>query len=86
MTRTNRLTNLKLGGPAASTLFAFVPPKDATLYDPAAILREMEKKLVAVGEDAPPFEVSDPKSKSRVSLAKMLDGRKAVLVNFWFYN
>jgi len=86
LTQTNRLSNIKLGAPAASALFAFVPPKDATLYDPAAQLQEMEKKLVAEGQDAPPFEVTDPKTKNRISLAKMLDGRKAVLVNFWFYN
>lgn len=86
LTQTNRLSNLHLNASTPSDLFAFVPPKDATLYDPVVELQNMEKKLVPVGEEAPAFELTDPKSKSRFSLVKALDGRKAVLVNFWFYN
>jgi outer membrane lipoprotein-sorting protein len=86
LTQSNRLRNIKLNGAAATSLFAFVPPKEATLYDPQAILQEMEKKLVTVGTEAPAFELTDPQARKRFSLAKMLDGRKAVLVNFWFYN
>lgn len=86
VTHTTTLSNVKLNGPAATSLFAFGPPKDSTLFDPEAQLRNMEKQLVSVGEDAPPFELTDPRSKGRVSLAKVMDGRKAVLVNFWFYN
>jgi len=85
LTQTNRLRNIKLNGPVPASLFAFVPPRDATLYDPQAALREMEAKLVAVGTEAPAFELTDPQTRSRISLAKMLEGRKAVLVNFWFY-
>jgi outer membrane lipoprotein-sorting protein len=85
ITQTNRLRNIKLNGPVSASLFAFVPPRDAKLYDPEAALREMEAKLVAVGTEAPAFELTDPQTRSRFSLAKMLDGRKAVLVNFWFY-
>jgi outer membrane lipoprotein-sorting protein len=86
LTQTNRLKNIKLNGALATSAFAFVPPKDAKLYDPQVALKEMEAKLVTVGQEAPAFELTDPQTKSRVSLAKMLDGRKAVLVNFWFYN
>jgi len=86
MTQVNRLRNIKLNRPAATSLFAFDPPKDAKLYDPQAAFKEMEAKLVAVGTEAPAFELTDPQAKTRFSLAKMLDGRKAVLVNFWFYN
>lgn len=86
LTQTNRLKNIKLNGAIAAKTFAFVPPKGATPYDPNAELRAMEAKLVKVGAEAPAFELTDPQTKTRFSLAKMLDGRKAVLVNFWFYN
>ncbi len=86
VTQTNRLQNIKLNPMLAAKTFAFVPPKDAKLYDPQDELKAMEAKLVAVGKEAPAFELTDPQAKNRISLAKMLDGRKAVLVNFWFYN
>jgi outer membrane lipoprotein-sorting protein len=86
LTQTNRLKNIKLNSAVPSKTFAFVPPKGATLYDPQSAFRAMEARLVKVGEEAPAFELTDPQAKSRFSLAKMLDGRKAVLVNFWFYN
>lgn len=86
LTQTNRLKNIKLNGAVAAKTFAFVPPKDTKLYDPNDAFKAMEAKLVAVGKEAPAFELTDPQAKTRFSLAKMLDGRKAVLVNFWFYN
>lgn len=76
--QTFSMSNIKLNGSAEPSLFAFNPPKGVTLWDP-------EAKLVAVGEPAPPFELTNPSSKERFSLASALDGRKAVLVNFWFY-
>lgn len=85
MTQTNRLRNIKLNGSVETAQFAFVPPKNVALYDPEAEMRAMEGKLVSVGKEAPAFELTDPQAKNRISLAKMLDGRKAVLVNFWFY-
>lgn len=85
LTQTNTLTNIKLNADMQPSLFAFTPPAGAKLYDPAEQMRAMEAKLVPAGEPAPPFELTDPKSKDRFSLAKALDGRKAVLVNFWFY-
>ena len=86
LTQTNRLKNIKLNSPVPAKTFAFVPPKGTTLYDPDSQFRAMEAKLVAVGKEAPAFELTNPQTKTRFSLAKMLDGRKAVLVNFWFYN
>ena len=86
LTQTNRLKNIKINKSLAATMFAFVPPKDTKLYDPQDAFRAMEAKLVTVGKEAPAFELTDPQAKTRFSLAKMLDGRKAVLVNFWFYN
>jgi outer membrane lipoprotein-sorting protein len=86
LTQTNRLKNIKVNGTIAAKTFAFVPPKGTTIYDPQEAMRAMEARLVAVGKEAPAFELTDPQAKTRFSLAKMLDGRKAVLVNFWFYN
>lgn len=85
LVQTNKLKNIKLNGSVATSAFAFVPPAGVKLYDPQVAMREMEAKLVKVGEDAPAFELTDPQAKKRFSLGKMLDGRKAVLVNFWFY-
>lgn len=85
MTQTNRLRNIRLNSSVTSSLFAFTPPKGVKLYDPQEELRQMEAKLVPVGEEAPAFEVTRPQDKNRFSLASTLNGRKAVLVNFWFY-
>lgn len=85
MTETHRLRNIKLNAPVASSLFAFTPPAGVKLYDPAEEIRQLEAKLVAVGEEAPAFELTAPQDKNRFSLAQAMNGRKAVLVNFWFY-
>lgn len=92
LTQTVQLQNIKVNVDLSPSLFAFVPPKGAKLFDPADMQKQMgegmkqyEAKLVKVGEEAPAFELTNPKDKSRFSLAKAMDGRKVVLVNFWFY-
>jgi outer membrane lipoprotein-sorting protein len=84
-TVSNIVSNIRLGGEVAAAQFAFAPPKGATEYSPEAMMRKLEENLVAVGEEAPPFEATDPVTNSRFSLAQMMDKKKAVLVNFWFY-
>jgi outer membrane lipoprotein-sorting protein len=74
-------SNVKVGTKLPATLFAYKPPADYKPYAPP----KYDEKLLAVGKEAPAFELTKPDDKSKVSLAKMLDGRKAVLVNFWFY-
>ncbi len=77
------LTNVKLNVPLTEAAFAYVPPKGATLFTPPS-LDEYNKKLLAVGSVAPKFTLSAP-SGGRVELAEALKGKKALLVNFWFY-
>jgi peroxiredoxin/outer membrane lipoprotein-sorting protein len=84
LTQTNHLKNIQLNGPVTTSAFAFVPPRDIPLYDPQEARKEKEAKLLAVGQEAPAFEWTDPKTKMPFSLAGLLQGRKAVLVNFWF--
>ena len=66
-----------------AAVFAYVPPKEATLYAPPS-LDAYNKKLLAVGSVAPKFALSAP-TGGRVELAEALKGKKAVLVNSWFY-
>lgn len=78
------LTNVKVNTKLASKLFAYKPPAGYKPYETPAP-PSYDAKLLAVGAEAPAFELTKPDDKSKVSLAKMLEGRKAVLVNFWFY-
>lgn len=41
--------------------------------------------MLAVGASAPTFTLPSPEGK-QVELAQLMKGRKAVLVNFWYYN
>ena len=45
---------------------------------------DMDAKLVKVGKPAPLFSIPGPKGGT-VDLAQTLRGKKAILVNFWFY-
>jgi outer membrane lipoprotein-sorting protein len=76
--------NVKINTQLAANLFAYKPPAG---FKPFTMPTEpnYEAKLLAVGTEAPPFELTRPDNKSKISLAKMLEGRKAVLVNFWFH-
>jgi outer membrane lipoprotein-sorting protein len=97
-----RRTSMKMGeGPSAGSMqstlknvvtnkvvpaatFVFAPPKGATemkMPSPA----DYDAKLVKVGKLAPKFTLAAP-TGGTVSLENTLKGKKAVLVNFWFYN
>ncbi|MCS7080673.1 MAG: redoxin domain-containing protein [Chloracidobacterium sp.] len=74
------LTNVKVNEYLPDDSFAYAPPKEAVLYD----LSDPAGKLVPVGEKAYRFTVPTPTGE-RLSLEELSKGKKAVLVNFWFY-
>jgi outer membrane lipoprotein-sorting protein len=75
------LNNLKTGAPMTAAAFAYTPPKTAKLYEAP----NLEKNLVAVGKKAPAFALPTPQGGT-LALENTLKDKKAVLVNFWFYN
>jgi len=77
------LTNIKKNVPLTEAGFAYAPPKDAVVLEVPS-LEEFNKKLLPVGSAAPRFALS-ALSGGKVELAEVLKGKKAVLVNFWFY-
>jgi len=77
------LTNVKKNVPLTEAGFAYAPPKDAVVFEQPS-LEEFNKKLLPVGSAAPRFALSAP-TGGKVELAEVLKGKKAVLVNFWFY-
>jgi outer membrane lipoprotein-sorting protein len=77
------MTNIRTGAPVAADAFVWTPPATAKLYAPPT-LADYEKMLVPVGMPAPSFDLSTP-GGGRLSLENALKGKKAVLVNFWFY-
>jgi outer membrane lipoprotein-sorting protein len=81
-TMTMVLKNVKLDPPLTAADFKFNPPQTARLMDPSA---GMDAGLVAVGAEAPKFTIPDPQGGD-VSLEHTLKDKKAVLINFWFYN
>ena len=80
MTQTNTLSNIKLNAPKKAADFAFDPPRGAKLFEQP----DYEAKLVPVGNLAPRFLAPAP-TGGDVALTDALKGKKAVLVNFWFY-
>ncbi len=78
------LKNVNVSMPLPETAFAYAPPKGATLYAPPS-LDDYNKKLLPVGSAAPQFALSAP-TGGKIALEDALKGKKAVLVNFWFYN
>jgi outer membrane lipoprotein-sorting protein len=82
MQSTLRNTMVNKAFPAST--FVFTPPKGATeMKRPSPV--DYDAKLVKVGKPAPNFKLPAPTGGS-VSLDDTLKGKKAVLVNFWFYN
>jgi len=61
--------------------FAYTPPADFTLDDPVA---RLEGSLLKVGTNAPDFRLPQPDGGA-LTLASARKGKKAVLINFWFY-
>lgn len=72
----NVRTNVKLN----ASLFRYTPPKTAKLYEPP----NFEKSLLAAGQPAPDFDLQRP-GGGRLALSDAIKGKKATLVNFWFY-
>jgi outer membrane lipoprotein-sorting protein/peroxiredoxin len=74
------LSDLKVNDELPDDSFAYAPPKLAARDD----LADPDSKLIPVGEKAYRFSVPAPGGK-RLSLDQVSKGKKAVLVNFWFY-
>jgi hypothetical protein len=83
MRETVALANVVLDTPMASATFAYSPPAGATAIaestaDPASA------NLLPAGAGAPDFTLPTP-AGGHVSLAQVADGKRAVMVNFWFH-
>lgn len=76
LTQTNLLTEVKINESKKPEDFVFTPP---------AGVREQFANLVPVGKPAPDFNLPELKG-GQVALSDLRKGKKAVLVNFWFYN
>jgi len=74
------LTNLKLNAPVTAADIAFTVPKTASLYKPP----DYNSKLIPVGKLAEKFDLVALKG-DHITLDDAARGKKAVLVNFWFY-
>ncbi|HEV2473037.1 MAG TPA: redoxin domain-containing protein [Chthonomonadales bacterium] len=74
----SRLTGVKLGFAASPAQFAYQPPAGATKFAPLNAAR-----LVSNGSIAPAFTLKTPQGGS-LSLADVVKGNKATIVNFWF--
>ena len=70
--------NLQLNAPMKPEQFAYAPPEGFEIE------RTPEESLLAVGQAAPDFNLPQP-AGARLSLSDARQGKKAVLVNFWFY-
>jgi outer membrane lipoprotein-sorting protein len=79
-TETMILKNVRPNAMLADALFKWTPPKTAKAYEAP----DFEKSLIAVGKKAPDFDLSKP-GGGRLALSSTLKGKKATLVNFWFY-
>jgi outer membrane lipoprotein-sorting protein len=81
VTQTNTLSNVKLNVEKTAADFAFKPPAGAKAFEPP----NFDASLLPVGSKAPDFELATP-GGGRLSLSDARKEKKAVLVNFWFYN
>lgn len=67
------LKNVKVGANLTPTDFKFAPPSDLS-----------ENPMVQVGTQSPDFTLPTLTGK-QVSLERLRKGKKALLINFWFY-
>ncbi|HLV79120.1 MAG TPA: outer-membrane lipoprotein carrier protein LolA [Chthonomonadaceae bacterium] len=74
------LSNIKINPNVAVAEFQYTPPATAKLYTEPSV----DANLVPVGKAAPAFSLPTP-AGSHVSLADAGKGKKAIMVNFWFY-
>jgi hypothetical protein len=73
----NAMSNVKFDVPKTAADFKYTGP--AAQEDPA------EAALLPVGKDAPDFNLPTLNG-DKLSLSNVCKGKKAVLVNFWFYS
>lgn len=78
---TNTLTGITLNAASKAADFAFIPPAGAR----ALTRPNFDATLIPVGKPAPDFQLPQPGGQL-LSLEKTLKEKKAVLINFWFYN
>lgn len=76
------LKNVKLNAPMTAGQFAFKPPAGFKPFEPGA---GVNASLLKEGMDAPDFRLPTPDG-SELSLTAAREGKKAVLINFWFYH
>ena len=72
------LSNIRVNVPLAPPTFHFVPA-------PGQRAASLADSLLPLGETAPTFTLPSP-DDSQIALSKELQGKKATLINFWFYN
>lgn len=80
-----QLSNLQLDTELAADTFALPAGLEEIKEPSGGGMADLEAKLLKVGSKAPAFNLATP-TGGKLSLAQALKGKKAVLVNFWFYN
>lgn len=79
------LSNVRLDAEIAAEMFQLpAGAEERTPEESGGGLGDLEKKLVPVGKPAPAFSLKTP-AGGTLLLAQALQGKKAVLINFWFY-
>jgi outer membrane lipoprotein-sorting protein len=76
------LTKVVVNRPIDNSFFAYTPPKNAKVAERST--PNYEAKLVPVGQEAPNFTLPSP-AGGQIALSEALRGKKALIVNFWFY-
>ncbi|MFN3650299.1 MAG: hypothetical protein ACK47B_12045 [Armatimonadota bacterium] len=74
------IKNLKLDAPLTAQQFAFKVPAGFEEFKQP----DFEDSLLKVGSKAPSFQLPTPDGQ-QLSLEQALQGKKAVVINFWFY-
>jgi outer membrane lipoprotein-sorting protein len=82
-TNVSRLKNAQTDVRIDDATFRWTPPATAQLVVPPTPA-DFEKKLVPMGKPAPDFNLPMPQG-GQLSLSDARKGKKATLVNFWFY-
>lgn len=75
------LRNVKLNAPMPAGQLAFKPPTGFNLSQPGG---DVNASLLKEGADAPDFRLPTPDG-SELSLTAAREGKKVVLLNFWFH-
>lgn len=78
-----RFSNLVLGGEIADSDFVFSPPAGYKRQEQPA-MPDYDAKLLKVGSKAPDWTLKMPDGKT-MTLTQALKGKKALILNFWFY-